>query len=133
MSNGQDAAREAEVNAIMKSGPDNINRYVITALMFLSENGCRKGFQDRADIADLQRVIGKKPREYDPQRGNWLQLGKLKAAGWPAGIIALFVGFAIWQHYQAQQNSEGVKAEVRAMFQQMDRHSHQHDTTEWKP
>jgi len=75
----------------------------------IKDHGCALGLEHSKDIENIfKKLNGGNGGSGD--KGNWLQIGKLKAAGVPALIIAIFIGWAIYQHYDTRLIADEVKS-----------------------
>lgn len=110
MANGADAARRAEVSAILKGGADSVNEFLVTSVMNLNENGCSVGRQHSIDIEELRKH--RVSAAGDDRRVAGLSVGKWKLIGTPAIIVSVFLGIAVLQYVHMLNVAETVKQEA---------------------
>ena len=91
----------------MGSGADNINRYVITTLMNLSENGCAIGALHTQELEEFKK------EKYGHKKVMGISVGHWKFYGTPAIIISVFLGIAALQYAHTLHSAERVKEEAR--------------------
>lgn len=83
-----------------------------TDVKTLQTNGCVVGVRNTENILTCQKEIERLRnkaggRISEPENGNRLSVGKrIKAWGWPAIILAVFIGFTVYNRYSAKETAK---------------------------
>lgn len=71
-------------------------------------HGCAIGNQHTVDIDRLyKRTTAPKVGKGEPE--SWISIGKLKAAGWPAVVLAILLGLAYYQRLETKEVAAAVQ------------------------